>query len=139
MLPEAVRAYCDDALRLLFEELPDLRTAVLATMDGYPVSSWGSPNTRIVVMAGTLQALASAFSKECQGEALQSLMMQAAAANLIVTPVSMPSGDTLVLAVVADQDVNLGLMRRGAIMCAERIKKSMAMHEQSSLGALNYV
>lgn len=144
MLPDslqtaALRKLGEEALAQLFDECPDLRTALLATMDGYPVASWGEPNTRIVVMAGTLQALARAFSKECRGEEVESLMMQAAAANLIVAPVPLPGGSNLVLALVADRELNLGMMRRNAVLCSQRITAAAKAHLAAQSGVLTHV
>lgn len=90
------------------EELPEIRSAVLASRDGLAISGTlaGAENSRVAAMAATVQALGARVSATTGLGALEETVIRGEETTFVVYD----AGEPAVLAVVADAGCNLGML-----------------------------
>ncbi len=111
------RGLLENMVSELRRALPEIRGAVVASVDGLPVVSQAEDAARLAAMAATALGLGQRITETTQLGPLEENVIRARDGYVVVYAV----GGTGVLALVAPADVNLGLLHLEARDIARRM------------------
>ncbi len=103
----------------LKKTLPELKSVVLGTTDGLPLTQEGPESPRVAAMAATVLGLANRISQTARIGEMQEVIIQGEEGYFFVFAV----GEKGVLALVAPSHANLGLIHLEAKGYAQRLSE----------------
>jgi len=129
-LPSAtITAVCEQQLTELVEDTDGAVFAMIATVDGFPVSStsaqgWDIPVNRMAAMASSGHALGNSVSGEIGSAECENVIIDADRLSVVFLAVPKLDNPPLILVAAAKKSASLGTVLYGSKRCAQRIGDS---------------